>query len=250
MPGRINLSRKLAFTLLIFVLSASLLQAFPSMHARAQEAAPVQEIQGKINPNELDVFVISGMKKGQTLFAMLETTAGDLDPALSLVEGTVDLPKLISTYRSEVQRIVQTSEFPLAELPALNDKTFLAWDDDSGPGYSAALEFLIPEDGDYILGASGRFPPPVGSLPAITDWCWGWTRRRCWKERRAEWGSRSPSRMRPAWDQPDASRSIKAASTQTGLSITLPLYDFDPGERVIGFRRSDERRPEAHPGAA
>ena len=82
------------------------------MVARAQEAAPVQEIQGKINPNELDVFVISGMKKGQTLFAMLETTAGDLDPVLSLVEGTVDLPKLISTYRSEVQRIVQTSALP------------------------------------------------------------------------------------------------------------------------------------------
>ena len=54
-----------------------------------------------------------------------------------------------------MQQLVQTSEHPLAELPALNDKTFLAWDDDSGPGHNAALEFLIPQDGDYILGASG-----------------------------------------------------------------------------------------------
>jgi hypothetical protein len=50
---------------------------------------------------------------------------------------------------------VQTSEQPLVDLPALNDRTFLAWDDDSGQGHNAALEFTIPQDGDYYLGASG-----------------------------------------------------------------------------------------------
>ncbi len=37
----------------------------------------------------------------------------------------------------------------------MNDKTFLAWDDDSGPGYNAALNFRIPQNGDYFLGVSG-----------------------------------------------------------------------------------------------
>ncbi len=120
----------------------------------AQEASPVQEITGKINPGEIDIFVLSGLKQGQTLYVTLANTSGDLDPALSLVSATVDLPELIATYRSEVQKLVDTAEHPLAELPALNDKTFLAWDDDSGPGYGAALKFFIPQDGDYILGAS------------------------------------------------------------------------------------------------
>ncbi len=235
MPGRINLSRKLAFSLLIFVLSASLLQAFPSMLAKAQEAAPVQEIQGKINPGEIDVFVISGMKKGQRLFALLETTAGDLDPALSLVQGSVDLPVLIGTYRSEVQSIAQTAELPLAELPALNDKTFLAWDDDSGPGYSAALDFLIPEDGDYILGASGALSAagrvtsgeyrlllgvdasevlegtalPNGAMIAVQD----------------ETRLGSTGRVQEYKSSLDANRT----------TITVPLYDFDPGENLSVF---------------
>jgi hypothetical protein len=40
-------------------------------------------------------------------------------------------------------------------LPALRDRAFLAWDDDGGPGYSAAMQFLVPQDGDYYLIASG-----------------------------------------------------------------------------------------------
>ena len=57
----------------------------------------MQEIQGKINPGEIDVFVLSGLKQGQTLFVTLETTSGNLDPVLSLVPASVDLPTLIAT---------------------------------------------------------------------------------------------------------------------------------------------------------
>jgi mRNA-degrading endonuclease RelE of RelBE toxin-antitoxin system len=37
----------------------------------------VQEILGKINPGEVDIFVLSGLKQGQTLFVMLQTTSGN-----------------------------------------------------------------------------------------------------------------------------------------------------------------------------
>ena len=33
----------------------------------------------------------------------------------------------------------------------LRDRSFLAWDDDGGAGYGAALEFPIPASGDYFL---------------------------------------------------------------------------------------------------
>ena len=44
-----------------------------------------------------------------------------------------------------------TRPYPLLDLPELRDQYSLAWDDDSGPGYSAALQFIAPEDGDYYL---------------------------------------------------------------------------------------------------
>src|SRR5512139_348775 len=121
MPDQRILSRKPAFALLIFVLLVSLLQAIP---AQAQQAPPVQEIMGKINPGGVDIFVLSDLKQGQTLFITLQTTSGNLDPVLSLVPASVDLPKLITTYRAEVQRLIQESDHPMAELPTLNDKTF------------------------------------------------------------------------------------------------------------------------------
>ncbi len=102
------LSRKFASALLILILSAGLFQAMPALPALAQEAAPVQEIQGKVSPGEIDIFVLSGLKRGQTLSATLDTTSGNLDPVLSLVPATADLPTLIADYRAEVQNLVQS----------------------------------------------------------------------------------------------------------------------------------------------
>ena len=149
----ITASRKLAAFVLIFILSVGLLQA--AAPAGAQSAAPVQEIYGKVNPGERDVYLLAGLKQGQTLYATLHTTDGNLDPALSLLPGSADLPALVAGYEAALQALMQTAEHPLVELPGLNDRTFLAWNDDSGNGYDAALQYTIPADGDYILGVSG-----------------------------------------------------------------------------------------------
>jgi hypothetical protein len=121
---------------------------------------------------------------------------------------------------------------PLAEIPALNDKTFLAWDDDSGPGYSAALKFVVPKDGDYFLGASGSLSSagritsgnyamvlgvdapevfsgnavPNGAVIAVQD------------NARLGW----PGRIQEYTGKLDANKPM----------ITLPLYDFDPGDQL------------------
>ena len=216
-------------TILFFLLLAPLVGVY------AQEAPPVQEIRGTINPGEVDIFVLSGLKQGQTLYVTLETTSGNLDPVLSLVPTSVDLPELIATYRAEVQRLAQTAAQPLVELPALNDKTFLAWDDDSGKGYNAALEFIVPQDGDYFLGASGALAAagritsgdyrlllgvdapevldgtaaPNGATIAVQD----------------ETLLGSPGRVQEYTGSLDANKP----------SMTLALYDFDPGETLSIF---------------
>jgi hypothetical protein len=241
MPGTCIPSRKLAYILLVIFLSAGLLELIPAFPAQAQETPPVQEapavqeIRGKINPGELDLFVLSGLKQGQTLFVTLENTSGNLDPALSLVPASVNVPEVIATYRADVQNLVQTSAQPLVDLPALNDQTFLAWDDDSGPGYNAALELAIPQDGDYILGVSGALSSagrlttgeyrlligldapvvlsgkavPSGAIIAVQD----------------ETLLGSSGRVQEYSGSLDASKPL----------ISLALYDFDPGETLSVF---------------
>ena len=228
-------SRSFAFFLLGIFLCAGLLQAIPASPVLAQEGQPVQELQGKINPGEIDVFVLSGLKQGQTLYVTLETTSGNLDPALSLVPSATDLPKLIGTYQAEVQRLVQTAEYPLAELPALNEETFLAWDDDSGPGYSPALEFIVPKDGDYLLGASGS----LSAAGRITSGSY-----------RLLLGVDAPEVL-AGTAVPNGAVIARQDDSRLGLPgriqeytgsvdaskprITLPLYDLDPGETLSLF---------------
>jgi len=50
-----------------------------------------------------------------------------------------------------MDELAASSTYPLLDLPALRDQYALAWDDDSGPGYSLPYQFTVPEDGDYYL---------------------------------------------------------------------------------------------------
>ncbi len=138
--------------LLLFILLAALL--LPFGYALAQGEAPVQEIQGSLANGQVDVFLIKGLKQGQTIYALMENTSGNLDPALAIPPTDKEPMTILTEYRQAVTDLIATSAQPLLDLPALNDRSFLAWDDDSGPGYSAALQFTVPEDGDYILSAS------------------------------------------------------------------------------------------------
>ena len=130
---------------LIFVLLV------PLGAALAQSAPAVQELQGSLAPGETDIFLLPGLKQGQTLTAFMENTSGNLDPILGVLPDSPALPEKLASYKKAVAELVATSPQPLLDLPALRDKYLLAWDDDGGPGYSAALNFAVPKAGDYIL---------------------------------------------------------------------------------------------------
>jgi hypothetical protein len=120
----------------------------------AQASPAVQELQGSLVPGEVDVYLMRGLKQGQTIYATMQTTSGNLDPILAVVPASTDLKQLLTRYQEEVQKLVDSSPQPLLDLPGLRDRTFLAWDDDGGPGYSAALQLTVPSDGDYYLAAA------------------------------------------------------------------------------------------------
>jgi hypothetical protein len=140
----------LTLTLLTIIL------IMPLSLVQAQDSPPVQEVFGSLAPEQTDIYVISGMKKGQTLDALMENTSGNLDPILSILSGDTNLLATLESFQKDVANLIATSANPLVDLPAIRDKYSLAWDDDSGPGHDAALRFTAPNDGNYYLlaGAS------------------------------------------------------------------------------------------------
>jgi len=120
----------------------------------AQGVPPVQELNGSLAPGQIDVFLVEGLKKGQTLDAFMENSSGNLDPFLAILPVSKNLSTTLGNFQKAVAELVASSPQPLLDLPALRDQYTLAWDDDSGPGYSASLQFKVPYDGDYFLIAA------------------------------------------------------------------------------------------------
>jgi len=133
------------FTILITLLLA------PLAGAQAQDQPAVQEVYGSLAPGQSDVFRITGLVKGQTLYGFMENTSGNLDPILSVLPADENFAATLKSFQTAVAELAASSTQPLLDLPALRDHYSLAWDDDSGPGSSAALQFTAPEDGDYFL---------------------------------------------------------------------------------------------------
>jgi len=134
--------------LILLVLAFTLLA--PLGGALAQSAPAVQELQGSLAPGESDLFRLQGLRQGQALSALMENRSGNLDPILSILPAD-DVAARLESFQKAVTDLVASSAYPLLDLPALRDEYALAWDDDSGPGYAATLEFTVPQDGDYFL---------------------------------------------------------------------------------------------------
>jgi hypothetical protein len=117
----------LTLTLLTIIL------IIPLSLVQAQDSPPVQEVFGSLAPEQTDIYVILGMKKGQTLDALMENTSGNLDPILSILSGDTNLLATLESFQKDVANLIATSANPLVDLPAIRDKYSLAWDDDSGP---------------------------------------------------------------------------------------------------------------------
>ena len=143
-----------------------------------------QELRGYIEDGVGIVYTIKNLKKGDTLFLSMNNTGGNLDPLIGILKEPEDLHNL----RSEAMRLIEEPGVNLLEAAnRFADNYFLAWDDDSGDGYNAALEYQVPADGTYFLFAgsmltnqfiykfdpqftSGSFHLTIGlnaSLPAI-----------------------------------------------------------------------------------
>lgn len=119
------------------------------------ETEQVQRISGRLEPGETHVYLIRELQAGDRISASMITTSGNLDPILGILDISSSLEAGFEEYTRETERIIAESEDVAREINELRDRFFLAWDDDGGEGYAAALDFIVPASGDYRIVASG-----------------------------------------------------------------------------------------------
>jgi hypothetical protein len=138
---------KLLFWLAVILMTAATCVA----PALAQDDGSVQKLTGATKRDEGRFYLLPGLKRGDTLYVYATGTSGNLDAFLALLDGQVDAAAASAEFLAQVDRAVAEGRDPLQELPDILAGLALAWDDDSGAGYDAAFEYVVPADGDYRL---------------------------------------------------------------------------------------------------
>ncbi len=233
--------RRLSLLGLLALLSWVPMTTGPIAHAQAQgaeDSRPVQQITGRLEEGAAtEVYRLEGLRAGDTLYATMQATSGNLDPILAILDGAADYAAVEATYQAELQQLIMgdgVADIALG-LNQLRDNTFLVWDDDGGEGYGAALEFPIPASGDYYLIASsaltgaGRLTAGDYSLllglnePGVLD------------------GSARPTGAAIAALDPLLLNVVPRASEVPGVltpeepTVILELVDIDPGDTLYVY---------------
>ncbi len=123
--------------------------------AAQEQAGRVQRINGQLRAGEVDAYVMRALQPGDRLTITLHSSSGNLDPALGIVDSSRPLDEFLNDYQEGIQRLLTQGDELALGVRKLRDRSFLAWDDDSGTGYGASLDYSIPAAGDYILLTAG-----------------------------------------------------------------------------------------------
>lgn len=145
---RVALTGKFIFVALVLIHLGRSSPAF----AQGQSNA-TQQLTGRINSGEIVYYDLPDLKQWQTVYILMEATSDNLDPFLGILDDQIDLENL----QPDIERdllVALNSSNTFQAINDVRDKYYLVWDDDSGDGYAAALQFTVPEDGEYTLVAS------------------------------------------------------------------------------------------------
>ena len=142
--------QKIVIASVVTIILLSLSNSFLAPFALGMTDEKTQDLQGSIKDGFGIVYTLENVKKGDTLFLSMKHTGGNLDPMLGILKE----PEELHSLRSEAMRLIKESGLNLIDAANLfADNHFLAWDDDSGDGYNALLEYKVPADGTYFLFA-------------------------------------------------------------------------------------------------
>ena len=128
---------------------------FIPAYAQEDSQGQVQSLTGQAAPGAGSFYLLPNLKRGQTLYVYAQGTSGNLDPLLLLSDKSLDRLTVGEDFRADVEQAIAAGRDPLEVVPEFADRYFLAWDDDSGQGYAAALEYTIPARG--LIGFQTEF---------------------------------------------------------------------------------------------
>lgn len=140
--------------LLLLLLLLACLAAPVAAQDEWQSESPVEIVTGTIEPESGHQYLLPGLTGGDTLYVYMEGTSGNLDPFIGVSGSGFDRRGLNELFLDEAAQAIAAGGDPLVIIPQFNDRYFLAWDDDSGTGYSAVLAYTLPYNGDYTLLAT------------------------------------------------------------------------------------------------
>lgn len=147
--GMVGLGRRLSWTVVSLLMVLTLVDSSGSAYAQA--AGRVQVLRGKIALEEVILYSLPDLEQDETLYVYVQGTSGNLDPFVALADASLDTKALEEDFITQVDQAIAAGQDPLVAMPQIVDDFFLIWDDDSGTGYAAAFEFVVPADGDYQL---------------------------------------------------------------------------------------------------
>jgi len=137
--------------LVALVAMTLLLGALP---ARAQDEVVVQELTGYLNLGGEAFYRLPSLQAGDTLYVHMSRTSGNLDPWVALADTRLEAETLSQELIAQVAQVIVEGRDPVQALPRIYEQFFVAWNDDFGGSYDAALQFHVPEDGAYQLVVS------------------------------------------------------------------------------------------------
>ena len=142
-----------AYSLMRLVsLVALLALALPSaLPVRAQEEGVVQEFTGYLDLGGEAFYRLPNLHAGDTLYVHASRTSGNLDPWVALADTRLEAETLSQELIGQIAQVIVEGQDPVQALPRIYDQFFVAWNDDFGGSYDAALQFRVPEDGAYQL---------------------------------------------------------------------------------------------------
>jgi hypothetical protein len=117
----------------------------------AEDDGPVQVLTGYYESGSILFATLPDLTQGDILYVYGSGESGNLDPFIGLSDTFYDSETLEEDFMAEIDRAIAQGRDPLEVIPEIANDYFLVWDDDSGTGYDAALEFQIAANRSYQL---------------------------------------------------------------------------------------------------
>jgi hypothetical protein len=147
--------------LILLAVETPAAQPWRTPESRAAETAVhVQVLQGRISASGLQIYRVTGLKKGQRLYARAEASSGYLDPLIALIKPNVKLDELA---KEPLDRLVET----LSREHDPIEVTRQIFDDTAGH-YYATLSVEVPADGEYRLAIGSSLARPSAGTYRLT----------------------------------------------------------------------------------